>query len=132
LPHHDIYVEVGIDKLPGCVGIVGAWQHDITITAHKSAAPVIANVNRKPGLWPEIGQLVFLRNPGARFPVHFCPSRSPNHNILITHWYVVAMPTGPLVTTHQHFPNVRFEQHAHDPSLLTTSRAFHYDYSRRM
>src|SRR5439155_6310054 len=54
---------------------------------------------------------------GTRPPVHLRPNRSPDHKILITNWYVVAMPTCPLITTHQHFPNVRSEQHAHDLSM---------------
>src|SRR5450755_2410406 len=107
LAHHYIYIEVCVDHLFRGVCIVGVRQDHITVATEKvSCLLIITDVNSEPGIAPEIAHLVFFRNPGIRSPAHFRTCRGPDDKVLVTGWYMVAVPAGPLAAIYQHFPYV--------------------------
>src|SRR5262249_15920515 len=54
--YHNVYIEVSIDQFLGCVAIAVSRQNYITIaTENFSGAGIIASVQRKPGIIPEVG-----------------------------------------------------------------------------
>lgn len=106
-PHHNIYIEVGVDHLFRCVSIAGVRQDHIAIAAEKASRPVIVtDMNGEPAVAPEIAHLVLFRNPTAWSPAHFRTGRGPDDKVLVAGRDVVAMPAGPLAAVYQHFPNI--------------------------
>src|SRR6266498_642471 len=102
--HHNINVEIGIDHLSRSIVVIGIWQDNVTVATEKAARLVIiSNMYSKPGIPPEIAQLVFFREPCARSPAHFSARWGPDDKILVTHWYMIALPTGPLAAINQQF-----------------------------
>src|SRR6266516_6287700 len=86
----NINVEIGIDHLSCSIVVIGIWQDNVTVATEKAACLVIiSNMYSKPGIPPEIAQLVFFREPGARSPAHFSARRGPDDKVLVTNWYMI-------------------------------------------
>src|SRR5690349_504442 len=74
--NYDIDVQIGIDKLFRGVGIIRAGQDNVTVATHKVSLQIIADMNRKPLIRPEVAQLMSMGSPGTRLPMHISASRS--------------------------------------------------------
>ncbi len=71
-------------------------------------AVIISNMNGKPGISPEIAQLMFFREPGTWSPAHLSACWSPDDKILVTGRYMIALPTGPLAAINEQFLDASF------------------------